>query len=139
MRLAEALPTAIRIWFFSVTISIIMLGVFTQDWEFLFVLAIVAIVFTLPIPILAAYCIKQACLFSNSFAARLRNTYLLLIVLAGLFWAILYSFVEDIDYLIKSPSLLIGCNFLSILIACIFSIKQLKRLNDVTSEETVIS
>ncbi|MDH7464417.1 hypothetical protein QEG73_24185 [Chitinophagaceae bacterium 26-R-25] len=137
MKSIEVLLTALRIWFFTVIINAVMIGAWTRQWSEVFAILIVGAIITIPIPFVANYCIKLACMLSNTFGARFLNTYFFLVLLAGLFWAVLIAIFGARGF--GDLQMIIGLNFLSILIACIFSIKPLRKLNDVTSEETVIS
>ncbi|MBV4356641.1 hypothetical protein [Pinibacter aurantiacus] len=136
MKTAETLLIALRIWFFSVIITSAMVDIAMDGWLWIIPIVLVGTIITLPVPFFASYCIKLAFEISGSFSARFMNTVFFLILLAGLFWAILIAFLGGG---MEDMKVLIGASFLSILIACIFSIKQLKNLNHVISEETVIS
>lgn len=137
MKIAEFLLVALQIWFCTVVINGLLIGFWTSEWNVVLPLVIMGTVVTLPLPFVASYCIKVACLFSDSFGARFRNVYFLLLLLAGLFWAVIIAILGGFAGEEKL-TLLISSNFLSLLIACLFSIKQLKRLA-VTSKDTVIS
>jgi hypothetical protein len=137
MKSVETLFIALRIWLFTVVINGLMIGLYSGVWGWAFAAIIVGAIITLPIPFAANYCIKLAYRLSVSFGARIINTYFFLILLAGLFWAIFIAILGDPTA--NDLRLIIVLNFLSILIACFFSIGQLRKLDGVTSEETVIS
>lgn len=138
MKTTETFLTALRIWFFTVIINALIIGAFWGELRVAFALMIVGAVITIPVPFAANYCIKLAYILSNTFGARFINTYFFLILLAGLFWAIFIAIIHEPNVR-NDLRLIIVLNFLSILIACFCSIRQLRKLDDVTSEETVIS
>ena len=139
------LRTAFRIWLIAVTINGLLIGFWIGEWWVVVLTIIVGALISLPIPFFANYCIKFAVRISNSFAARFANSFFFLVLLAVLFWLIVIVIncgpakVFDEVLWDRELILLIGSNFLSILIGCVCSAKQISRLDDLTSEESFIS
>lgn len=137
MNSTDRVVTALRIWFVTVVLTSIMIGVSVENWALSIPLVLIGTIITLPVPLVASICIKLAFQISHSFVAKFCNTCFLLVLLAGLFWAIIIAMIGDVGS--EDVKVIVGLNLLSLLVACVFSIKQLKALNDVTSEETVVS
>lgn|GEM_PF-2152728 len=144
MIIGKMMRTALRIWLMAVIINGVMIGFWSGEWGIAAAITVVALVITLPIPFAAKYCLKLSVRVSKSIAVRFSNAFFFLIFLASLFWIMLIAGLDGpniVDAISRGRELpsLIGLNFLSILIACVCSIEQINRLDDVTSEESVIS
>jgi hypothetical protein len=145
MKTGDTMRTAFRIWLFTVIINAMMIAFYIGEWWITAGAIIVGAFISLPIPFFASYCLKFAVKISKSFAARFANSFFFLVLLAVLFWFIILAItcgpakIFDVMFRERESTLLIGSNFLSILIGCVCSTKQIDRLDDVTSEESFIS